>query len=203
VISQFDFIQNTKAGVYAGKFVGFDPMTRNVGELNLSYTDHYDVMTHGNKTKKLTQVVSKDGTLNTQAYNSKKAVYFFTSNRSYVDHFKKTDPASLINDDDTYRYLLQRQALFENLYSQRVQIVLPGNFNITSGLNIMLNIPKRAERDSTDSLIDQLDKSLYGKYLIVATRHIIKFDKHEVVFEAVTSSTNKDGVYQSSTKQVT
>jgi hypothetical protein len=67
----------------------------------------------------------------------------------------------------------------------------------------MLNIPKRAERDTSENSTDQLDKSLYGKYLIVATRHIIKYDKHEVVFEAVTDSSNKDAVYQSSSQQVT
>jgi hypothetical protein len=203
VISQFDYIQKTRAGVYAGKFIGFDPISRTVGELNVSYSDNYDIMSHGNKTKNLTVMENKAGQLNTQAFNSKKTLYHFSSNRSLYDYVKSNDPTSLTNDNDTYRYIMQRQAIFENLYSQRVQIVLPGNFNITSGLNIQLNIPKRSERDSSDSGEDQLDKSLHGNYLIVATRHIIKYDKHEVVFEAITDSSNKDGVYQSSTKQVT
>ena len=34
------------------------------------------------------------------------------------------------------------------------------------------------------------DSSLYGKYLIVATRHIIRPNMHEVVIEAVTDSSN-------------
>jgi hypothetical protein len=202
VISQFDFIQNTRAGVYAGKFIGFDLVSRSVGQLDVSYSDNYDIMSHGNKTKNLSVISNKNGELNTESFNSKKTLYHYSSDRSLLDHVKTNDPASINNDDDTYRYVMQRQAIFQNLYSQRVQVVLPGNFNITSGLNVILNIPKRAERDTSESSTDQLDKSLFGKYLIVATRHIIKYDKHEVVFEAVTDSSNKDAVYQSSSQQV-
>jgi hypothetical protein len=202
VVSQFDFIQNTRAGVYAGKFIGFDLVSRSVGQLDVSYSDNYDIMSHGNKTKNLSVISNKNGELNTESFNSKKTLYHYSSDRSLLDHVKTNDPASINNDDDTYRYVMQRQAIFQNLYSQRVQVVLPGNFNITSGLNVILNIPKRAERDTSESSTDQLDKSLFGKYLIVATRHIIKYDKHEVVFEAVTDSSNKDAVYQSSSQQV-
>jgi uncharacterized protein Smg (DUF494 family) len=202
VISQFDYIQKTRAGVYAGKFIGFDPVSRTVSELKVSFSDNYDIMTHGNKNKNLTVIENRAGELNTETYNAKKTLYHFSSNRSTIDYVKSNDAASLTNDNDTYRYILQRQAIFENLYSQRVQIVLPGNFNISSGLNVVLNIPKRSERANDESGEDQLDKSLFGKYLIVATRHIIKYDKHEVILEAVTDSTNKDAVYQSSNKQV-
>lgn len=203
IVSQFDFIENTRAGVYAGKFIGFDPVSRSIGQLDVSYSDNYEIMSHGNKTKNLSVIANKAGQLNTQSFNAKKTLYHFSSNRSTIDHVKANDPASINNDNDTYRYIMQRQAIFQALYSQRVQIVLPGNFNISSGLNVTLNIPKRSELDKSSSLNDQLDKSLYGKYLIVATRHIIKYDKHEVVFEAVTDSSNKDAVYQSSSQQVT
>lgn len=202
VISQFDFIQNTRAGVYASKFIGFDPVSRTVGELNVTYSDNYDIMSHGNKSKKLSVVENRAGDLNTNTFNAKRTLYHFGSNRSAIDYVKQNDSSSLTTDNDTYRYVMQRQAIFENLYNQRVQIVLPGNFNITSGLNVTLNIPKRSERASSDTGEEALDKSLYGKYLIVATRHIIKYDKHEVVFEAVTDSSNKDAVYQSSSSQV-
>jgi len=37
---------------------------------------------------------------------------------------------------------------------------------------------------------NQFDSSLYGKYLIVATRHIIRPNMHEVIIEAVTDSSN-------------
>ena len=202
VVSQFDFLQNTKAGVYAGKFIGFDPLTRSIGELDVSYNNNYEMMEHGNKTKNLSIIENKDGKINTQMFNTRKSLYHFGALRGISQHVINNDPSSINVDNDTYRYIMQRQAIFENLYSQRVRVVLPGNFNISSGLNVIMNIPKRSELDPKDSLIDHMDKSLYGKYLIVATRHIIKYDKHEVVFEAVTDSSNKDGVYQSSSKQV-
>jgi hypothetical protein len=35
------------------------------------------------------------------------------------------------------------------------------------------------------------DTSLSGKYLIIGTRHIITYQKHETIVEVVTDSTNK------------
>ena len=65
--------------------------------------------------------------------------------------------------------------------------VLPGNFVISSGLNLNLNFPPRnANRD-----VDGTDESLNGKYIILAARHMIKPNKHETVLEVATDSTNR------------
>jgi hypothetical protein len=73
--------------------------------------------------------------------------------------------------------------------SQRVQVLLPGNFELTSGVNVDLLVPKRSEAISNE---DFYDRSLYGKYLIIASHHCISPTKHEVVFEAVSDSSNKE-----------
>ena len=35
---------------------------------------------------------------------------------------------------------------------------------------------------------DNIDPTTYGKYTIISARHIIGYDRHETVFEAVTDS---------------
>jgi hypothetical protein len=90
-------------------------------------------------------------------------------------------------DEDTENYRFQREAIFQNLFSKRVKLVLPGNFKLSSGFCIDLDVPKRsilADRENP------FDSSLHGKYLIVAARHIIRPNMHEVVIEAVTDSSN-------------
>ena len=48
VISQNDSIEKTRSGVNAGKFIGFDPVTRTFATRNITYDDHYSSMKHGN-----------------------------------------------------------------------------------------------------------------------------------------------------------
>jgi hypothetical protein len=79
---------------------------------------------------------------------------------------------------------------------------MPGNFGLSSGLNVYLNIPKYGIKSNEE---DNIDKSVYGKYLILGTRHIIGYDKHETIIEAVTDSSNrslKNEFYQSSESQM-
>jgi hypothetical protein len=85
--------------------------------------------------------------------------------------------------------------------TQRVKLVVPGNFAISSGFNVFLNVPKYSLKLREE---DNLDLTLNGNYLIVSTRHIISYKKHETIFEAVTDSSkrnDKNVMYQSSMTQ--
>ena len=75
---------------------------------------------------------------------------------------------------------------------------MPGNFQLTSGFNINLNAPILGEKINGG---DNEDSSVSGKYLIVAARHIIGFEKHETIFEAASTSTDNDFVPVSSQEQ--
>jgi hypothetical protein len=120
----------------------------------------------------------------------------FSSNDTYV---RENDPTLANLEDDTYNYLLQREAMMQNLMNLRMKIVMPGNFDLTSGLTANLRLPARSEKAKG---ADNTDHSLDGKYLIVATRHIITYQKHETVMEVVTDSTNRGRIYQNTQEQV-
>lgn len=198
VLSQYNFINNVQTGVFAGKFIGFDPITRKVSEKPITFSEHYNTLNHGNKTPNLSVVENRAGAKNTEMFNSKKSLYSFGFFRKDSEYIKRNDPTSLQKDDDSFRYIFQRQAIFNNLLNQRIQVVLPGNFFISSGFMVNVMIPNHSAKTKEE---DNLDKTLYGKYLIIGTRHIITYNKHEVVFEAVTDSSNEDAVYKSSQQQ--
>ena len=65
---------------------------------------------------------------------------------------------------------------------------MPGNFQLTSGFNVDLTIPGFGAKVKGD---DNDDTSISGKYIIVATRHIITNNKHETLIEIVTDSTKR------------
>jgi hypothetical protein len=49
---------------------------------------------------------------------------------------------------------------------------------------------------------DNIDESLSGKYLIIATRHMIGYDKHETIIEVATTSSSVPFIPQASINQV-
>ena len=194
VVSLNDNIERTRSGVNAGKFIGFDPITRTISTKNISYGDHYLNMKHGNKTPNFTQIQSRDGTLNSEAFNSRKAISIFNYNRQFSEYIKKKEPSSLTQRDGIESWLFQRKAIIKNLMSKRLKLVMPGNFQLSSGFNVNVNAP------IIGSPIGE-DKSINGKYLIVASRQIIGYEKHETIIEVASSSSESGYVSASDAEQ--
>jgi hypothetical protein len=65
-------------------------------------------------------------------------------------------------------------------------MTLPGNFVYSSGLNVILKGFNLTLNTRTDSQ----DVSTYGKYMIVAVRHMIKPQMFETILEVASDSTN-------------
>jgi hypothetical protein len=95
-------------------------------------------------------------------------------------------------------FLFQRKAIFKNLTAKRLKVVLPGNFQLTSGFNVDV-LTSGFNRKTKDSTNDDL--SLNGKYLIIAARHTITTNKHETLIEIATDSTNNPEIYTSNPQQ--
>jgi hypothetical protein len=187
VLQQFNLLENIKYGVYAGKFIGYDIGTNSLIEVPFSFRDWYDSMPHLNSSPNIGNVVSEKGSILEQ-YDSR---YVFSPSffiRSVSKNVQKNNPESLTITDDTEKYAFQRKAVFSNFLNQRVKLVMSGNFIFTSGRKLYLKVPNYGSKDINKG---NLDKTLFGNYLIVSTRHIIKYDRHETIIEATTDSSNK------------
>lgn len=198
VISQFDLNKSIKSGLFAGTFVGFDLITQSIAVKTSNYNSLYGKNEHANKTPNIGVIENKFGVKNTEMYDSKVVVFpmdAFASDSSYI---KENDPFSIDVADDTYNYMLQRDASIRNILNQRIKILMPGNFDLTSGLTANLTVPSRGEKAKG---FDNIDYSLSGKYLIVASRQMITFEKHETIIEVATDSNNRDSYYRSTELQ--
>ena len=185
---QHNLIDNIQNGVYAGTFIGFDPLTRKITTNKINFQDIYKKSKHANKNPNITAARNRDGLDGSQMYNSKISLYPFQSTRIDSSYTKSNDNITATIIDDTHNYIFQRRAIFKNLMQRKVQMVLPGNFTITSGLNLNLMMPSRAISDDNSN---PYDISLSGQYLIIGARHIIKYDKHETVVEVATDSSDR------------
>lgn len=195
VISQTNEINRIRSGVNAGKFIGFDPITRIIDTREISFEDHFYSMEHGNKNPTISIIENRKKEKNINAYNSKKTVNIFGRARQLSSYIQSREPESISKQEDYENYIFQRKAILENLMTKRIKLIMPGNFQLSSGFNINLVIPNLARKEKGDS---NDDISLNGKYIIVASRHIIKFDRHETIIEVATTSTDVDLLSSSS-----
>ena len=198
VVSQSDSIKKTRSGVNAGTFIGFDPITRMISKRPLSYLDHFENMEHSNRTPNFSAQINKDGLLNTEMYDSRIVLDTFSTPRQLSEYVKSHDPESLSYGSRTEDYTFQRKAIFENLNSKKLKIVMPGNFQLTTGFNVNVKAPffgKKVEGEEDEDL------TLSGKYLIVGSRQIIKENTHETVIEVASTSTDQEFITQSTDDQ--
>ena len=198
VVGQNDIVKKTRTGVNAGTFIGFDPVTRMISRRKLSYLDHFENMKHSNRTPNFSSYENKDGILNSAMYDSRIVLDTFSTARQLSDYVRTHDPESLIYNSRTEDYAFHRKAIFENLNSRRVKLIMPGNFQLTSGFNVNLNIPSFGEKDKNE---ENRDVSLSGKYMIVGSRHIINKDQHETIIEAASTTTELDTVISNTKDQ--
>ena len=127
-----------------------------------------------------------------EAFDSKKTLSMFGTGRKYSEYIKANDPESLTYIEPYEDLVFQRKSIFKNLMSKRLKFVMPGNFQLSSGYNVDVKIPELAIKEDG---VESDDLSLNGKHLIVASRHIISFDKHETIIEVASTSTNREQVY--------
>lgn len=186
IVAQTDEIERIRSGVNAGKFIGFDPMTGNIAKKNINYVDVFSDMKHGNKNPNVSVIENRDGTPNIQLYNSKKIMNVFGVAKQLSKYIKNNDPTSLSKEENYEMFMFQRASLIGNLMSRRLKIAMPGNFQLSSGFNVYVNALNFAKKIKG---WDNKDETVSGKYIILASRHIIGFDKHETVIEVATTST--------------
>ena len=184
--TSFDILENTRNGFYSNRFVGFDVMTRTLVESDLGYKNHYK-STHLNEKPNVYLSINREGKDAGLMPLSKVSVYPFQLYRNYQDYIKSNSDNNTKLIDETHTYIPQRKAILHNLLQRKMNIALPGNFLISSGFTLNINAHSFSiHEDPTE----KNDKSISGKYVIVATRHMIKPDKHETFCELATDSTN-------------
>ena len=185
IVTQDDLFQKIKNGAYAGSFLGFDPVTRSYDTKTITFDDVYNKIEHANEYPLKTEVVNPDQTSTLTSFDSKHVLSIFNTKRTQSKYIKAKDSASFTTDEDYASILLQRQNIIYNLVSNIIKISLPGNFQLTSGVNVNVFFPGFNKREKSIG-----DESVTGKYLITGARQIIGLQKHDTIIEVATDSTN-------------
>ena len=198
IINSTNYIESIKNGVYSGKFIGIDLLTRKVNINQIDFNQTYNkTKVHLNKYPNFTTAANRDGKDAAHMFDSKVSLYAFATTRKDTSWVKENDAQTGTNIDDTHAYVFQRAPILANLLQTTIHLNIPGNFGVTSGAIINLKMPIKSGKTEVG---EGLDQTLTGKYIVTATRHVIKGDMHETVIEVATDSTNKPLVRQQTTK---
>jgi len=198
ILSQSDSIEKARAGVNAGKFIGFDPLTRTYATRNLAFGDHYTSIKHSENTPNFTSTTNRAGIKNIEAYDTKVSLSLYGTSRQYSNYIKAKDPTSISKVEDYENQIFQRRASFTHLLSKKLRIVMPGNFQLTTGFNVNVKGPVLGEKETG---VENEDLTYSGKYLIIASRQLIKPESHETIIE-VASSSSKTGFIADASKKI-
>lgn len=191
ILTQSSAVENIRNGAMAGKFVGFDTLTRKIKMTNLTTQTIHDAspdVTLQTNVGDFTDI-NKFGATANQMVNSRIVFYPFMTPRNSSEYIKTSDPNTANLQDNTQEYKFHRKAIMTLLGQKRMELAVPGNFGIMAGDIIQLDVPKYSVK--TNSVDGELDPVLSGRYLVTATRHSINSAKHETYMEVSSIYTKK------------
>jgi hypothetical protein len=189
VLQQFDLLDNIEKGVYGGKYKAFDPQTHDYVEMLFTYDSINHPRNPENSAPSIGNIRTYDGSVMDSHFDA--SFIRGTTNllADFDEGIREDDEDSSQKRIDYENIVFQRQAIFGLFSSQRVKLVVPGNFLLCSGNNVFLHVPKFSQKTPGE---DNWDRTLYGSYMIVSSRHMIKPNGiHETIFEACTNSSNR------------
>ena len=187
VVTQNNLIKGIKEGIYSGIHIEFDPYTQTYGEKQFDIRDIAKRIP--NKNPHISVLPNRQGNSVTTSYAARTITALSTTGRQINEagnYLKNNDPKTANIVDDVVNWKFARKPIFENLFQKRIKMTVPGNFIYSSGLNVTL----KGFNLTLNSRTDSQDVSTYGKYMIVAVRHMIKPQLFETILEVASDSTN-------------
>lgn len=185
ISKQFNLLESIRKGTYSNSIFGFDLITGTLFRQNIS-ANYYDKASKLNSAKVIPTVSNKKGVFVDEAFDSKRTILVTDSQYELSQYAKRKDPN--VNLHQPEFSLAHRSSVLSFMTTKKMKILLPGNFDLSVGMLVNLNYPKRGSLNADD----QLDPSFSGKQLILALRHIIIPSQHETVIE-VASDSEVDG----------
>lgn len=182
VVAQHNLLQNIESGIHGATHVAFNPLERSIkiNSIDLRSLPGLENITGFRHNPNASR-----------SYQSALICHATQGGFIHSDDYKEKDSASINSEDNTLQYIAQRPALLKSYTGTRIRLEMPGNFDLSSGY--MVNFKKSIAGMRTES--NDEDLSLSGKYMIIASRNIIRYDSHITVIEIATNTT-KDKLYQ-------
>lgn len=183
VMDSYDALGAINSGIFANRLISVDPILRRFKTTDFNYADYitkYNATTL-NSHPITNNFVNRKGDGITQTSQSVMKLVF--SNFNQLDSgYVKNNPGALGHDIFAETYIPWRTAQLHLSTYTRIKISIPGDSNITVGRVINFSI---LSKDPTEKVPD---KSLSGRYLVTAVRHLLNFNEYKTILEIAKES---------------
>ena len=191
ILGQYDVAKNVQDGSYRGQKLLFDPLTRTFQYLQEE--NIYDTSIKDGTKANLPDDYNKERKLYKDMEDSRIVAYPYqmprrdpqngTGENYFLDNvFGRIPEAPFFpkTADIMEQYIYRRKPIFTNLMQRRLQLVMPGNFGLYSGMINEVFVPKYSIKQEDNKTYDD---TLSGNYIVIAARHILRYDKHETIIQ--------------------
>lgn len=185
ITKQFNLLDSIRKGAYSSSIFGYDLVTGTFFRQDIR-GDYYKKNPTLNTGKLIPTVSNKTGDFIDEAFDSKRTILVTDSQYKLSNYAKSKDSNRNLHEPEAA--LAHRTAVLSFLSTKKMKILLPGNFNLSAGMLVDLQYPKRGKMNNNE----QYDPSFSGRQLVMALRHIISPSQHETVIE-VASDSDPDG----------
>lgn len=179
MLSPFDVSTATTNGVFSGKGLGFDSLTRTTNLYTFDKKNIFDRMPHANKNP------IEPFDIQSQSKDSRFTIFPCPDPRRGIKYIKENNPELSSKIDNTQEYIYQRRSVLYSMLQRRINIVMPGNFSLCAGEMVDVHIPTYTTNKEGNSNINE---DLSGRYLIIASRNVIRNNMHETIIQVATDS---------------
>lgn len=171
-IKNFDTITGVTSGAFANKMHTFDPLRLKLSETNFNYTKYNDQGVA--KLNDYQLPISAKNRAGDGIDDNPGVIKFCItttgqSENEYIKNKKVTINENRV--EETVPYRTAQIALF---CSNRLKILIPGDFYMTIGRIIQFNLPQISYNDKSRK--KKNDEFFSGKYLVTAVRHLFNQD---------------------------
>jgi len=165
----FDYLRRLNSGMYSSSLQTLDMTSKTIKAYDYDYIKNFSNSTH----------LEKNPISTPNIIRKKIASQYFIEKNGHL-YSNKMDQGH----DKRY---LQRNSLMEQVFAYRVNISVPGRFDIKAGDVIDFTINSFGAFGS-EEMHQITDNKYTGKYLITAIRHIIRSNKHTMNLEIIKDS---------------
>lgn len=188
IVRQFNLLESIRKGTYASSIFGYDLITGTFFRQDIR-SDYYRRNATLNNQKIVPTVSNRSGNFADESFDSKRTILVTDSQYRLSNYATRNSPNNNLHEPEFS--LAHRSAVLSFLTTKKMKILLPGNFNLSVGMLVDLNYPKRGNISEDE----QNDLSFSGRQLILAVRHVITPSQHETAIE-VASDSEPDGDFQ-------
>jgi len=169
----FNRMDDLKKGMFGSTLVTYDQTRKKIEKTVFDYVDEWNNRSHAEKQK----------TVYDEQPDSSESQLFYKSKRQHLYGAGQSDEE---HDDNVKEYFQRRNSFIQDQNRYRFVVTITGNANIKLGDIIKLDIP--SPEMVIDSVDNQLDGHLSGRWLVTSIRHKITRSEHMMTLDLMKDS---------------